>query len=137
MHTQIECLCGEMKLTLEGDPLFSVYCHCRDCQRVHGGAYLPAALYRTSQTHITSGTPLLWKLRTTLRATCPACGTRLFAEPAGLGVRSIPAHLLPPGIFKPAFHMQCQDALVPVRDELPHYRGYPAALGGSDDQMAW
>ena len=137
MDTAIECLCGKLKMTLVGDPLFCLYCHCRDCQSVHGGAYLPAAMYRTSQTRITSGSPLLWKLKTTVRATCSACGTRLFAEPPGIGVRSITACLLPPRMFKPAFHVQCQDALIPVQDDLPHYRGYPAVLGGSDDVMPW
>jgi hypothetical protein len=137
METKIQCLCGEVKLTLLGEPLFSVYCHCRDCQLVHGGAYLPAAMYPIGKTEITAGTPLRWKLRTTTRATCPKCGTRLFAEPPDFGIRSITAFLLPAESFKPQFHMQCQEAIAPIRDDLPHFKGYPAVFGGSDDQMPW
>jgi hypothetical protein len=33
--------------------------------------------------------------------------------------------------------MQCQDAVAPIRDGLPHYKEYPAMLGGSDEQMPW
>ncbi|WP_394834579.1 GFA family protein [Pendulispora rubella] len=114
-----------------------LYCHCDDCQRVHGGAYLPAAMYLTSQTSIVAGDPILWKLRTTERATCRSCGTRLFAEPPGFGVRSITASLLPEGVFRPAFHMQCQHAVRPIQDDLPHFKQFPAIFGGSDEKMLW
>lgn len=137
METTIQCLCGQVKIALQGEPLFCVYCHCRDCQVVHGGAYVPAAIYQTSNTRITAGSPVPWRLRTTIRGTCSACGTLLFAEPPGLGIRSVAAHLLPTGVFKAAFHMQCQDAIAPIGDDLPHYREYPAVMGGSDDQMPW
>jgi hypothetical protein len=137
METTIECLCGAVKMKLTGEPIACVYCHCDDCQLVHGAAYLPAAMYRTAQTSLIAGDPILWKLKTTARATCRACGTRVFAEPPGLGVRSITACLLPKGAFQPAFHMQCQHALLPVRDALPHYKDYPAIFGGSDELMPW
>lgn len=45
--------------------------------------------------------------------------------------------LLPKGLFKPAFHIQCQHALLPVRDDLPHYKGFPPLFGGSDEQVPW
>jgi hypothetical protein len=51
-----------------------------------------------------------------------------------MGVRSVIATLLPRGTFQPAFHMQCQHALLPVRDALPHDKGYPAMFGGTDEQ---
>ena len=135
--TTIQCHCGAVKMELAGDPVVCLYCHCDDCQAAHGGAYLPAAMYRTAQTRVVAGEPILWKRKTTARATCPACGTRIFAEPAGLGVRSITANLLPKGVFQPAFHVQCQHALLPVKDELPHFKDYPAMLGGSDDRVSW
>jgi hypothetical protein len=137
MDIAIECLCRDVQMKLTGEPLAHVYCHCDDCQRVHGGAYLPAAMYRTEQTSVLAGDPHLWKLKTTVRATCRGCGTRIFAEPPGLGIRSITAYLLPPGLFHPVFHMQCQHALLPIRDSLPHYKHYPALFGGTDEQMPW
>jgi hypothetical protein len=47
------------------------------------------------------------------------------------------ANLLPEGTFKPTFHIQCQHALRPVRDDLPHYKGYPAPFGGTDETVNW
>ncbi|MFP2924991.1 GFA family protein [Pyxidicoccus sp. 3LG] len=137
MTTTIQCLCGAVKLELTGAPVAQLFCHCDDCQRVHGAAYLPAVMYRVQQTRVVTGQPGIWRLKTTTRATCRECGTRLFAEPQGLGIRSITAMLLPKGMFQPTFHMQCQHALMPVRDDLPHYKGYPAMFGGSDEQMPW
>ena len=131
------CACGAIELELTGEPLVCLYCHCSDCQAVHGGAYVPAALYRFEQTRLVTGRPLLWVRKHTARATCRDCGTRVWAEPPGEWLRSVPGGLLPAGVFVPAFHMQCQDAVAPVADGLPHYRGFPALLGGSDELMPW
>ncbi len=40
-------------------------------------------------------------------------------------------------MYKPAFHIQSQDAMIPVKDNLPHFKGFPAAFGGSDDKVDW
>jgi hypothetical protein len=137
MPITIQCHCGDVKIELTGDPLACVYCHCDDCQTVHGAAYLPAAMYWARQTRIVTGEPLRWKLKRTTRATCRQCGTRLFAEPADMSIRTITAYLLPAGIFRPTFHIQCQHALLPVADDLPHFKGFPAIFGGSDECVSW
>lgn len=36
------CLCGAIRYSFEGDPLFAGNCHCSDCQKWHGAAYFPA-----------------------------------------------------------------------------------------------
>src|SRR5436305_13885209 len=48
------CLCGAVRYESEGEPVFSLQCHCRDCQRSSGTAYIaairvPAAGFRTTQ----------------------------------------------------------------------------------------
>lgn len=133
----ISCLCGAVTIELRSAPLVQLYCHCDDCQAVHGAAYVPAAIYARDATRLLTGDPLLWKRKTTVRATCRGCGTRIYAEPAGAPIRSVPAYLLPAGTFQPEFHMQCRFALLPVEDDLPHYAGEPAKLGGSDELVAW
>lgn len=133
----VQCLCGAVRMQIAGEPLACLYCHCDDCQAVHGGAYVAAAMYRTAQTRIVAGEPSVWKRSSTARATCRECGTRVFAEPPGLGVRSVPAALLPDGVFQPTFHMQCRHALLPVKDDLPHYAGFPAIFGGTDERVGW
>ena len=42
----IECRCGSVAVELSGAPVAQFYCHCADCQAVHGAAFVPVALYR-------------------------------------------------------------------------------------------
>lgn len=133
----IRCNCGAIAIGLTGDPVAQFYCHCDDCQLVHGAAYVPVAMYRRADVTVVAGAPVLWRHRVTTRATCPTCGTRVFAEPPGMGVRGVTAALLPAGAFRPTFHVQCQYARLPVVDALPHYRSFPAMFGGSDETVGW
>jgi hypothetical protein len=135
--TTIQCNCGAIRVELTGPPVAQGYCHCEDCQAAHGAAYVPFAMYRIPAAQIVAGEPTWWKRKVTPRATCRECGTRLFTEPPGLGVRGVMALLLPEGMFKPTLHMQCQHALLPVKDELPHFSGFPAEFGGSDERVPW
>jgi hypothetical protein len=133
----VQCNCGDVKLEISGDPVAMFYCHCDDCQKVHGAAYVPIAMFPAGAVKIVAGDPNTWALKSTPRFTCKKCGTRLFNEASAFGLRGLIGHLLPKGTFKPAFHVQCQYALAPIRDELPHFKGYPKAFGGSDDTVAW
>ena len=54
-----------------------------------------------------------------------------------MGLRSANGFRLPAGCFQPQFHIQCQHAVLPVRDTLPHYRAFTAAFGGSDECVTW
>lgn len=60
----------------------------------------------------------------------------MLAEPNQL-LRGVTATLLPAILFKPTFHINCESALVPVRDQLPHYTTVPAAMGGADTFVDW
>jgi hypothetical protein len=126
-----------MKIELAADPVAHFYCHCDDCQRVHSAAYVPIAMYPEAAVKVIEGEHTSWKLKQTPRITCSQCGTRMFAMPPGIGLRGVVAYFLPKGTFKPMFHVQCQHALLPVKDGLPHFKGLPAAFGGSDEQVAW
>ena len=137
MTTTIECRCGKVHVELRGEPIAQFYCHCDDCQAVHGAAYIPVAMYPADAVKVTRGDPSAWKLRTTPRTTCTDCGTRMFAEVPGFGVRGVSAYLLPKGQFKAAFHIQCQFAVLPIKDDLTHFKSFPAKFGGSDELVDW
>jgi len=135
--TEIECRCGAVKLEIAGEPVVQFYCHCDDCQAVHGAAYVPESVYPAEAVRVVRGEPLTWRLKRNPRFTCGACGTRLFIEVAALGVRGVNGYLLPSGAFQPTFHMQCQHAVHPVKDDLPHYKARPPRFGGSDERVDW
>jgi hypothetical protein len=72
------------------------------------------------------GTPTPMVVKETERMCCGDCGSYLFSELARVGMRSVNAYLLPRGEFNPQFHVQCQHAVLPVVDHLPHYKTSPA-----------
>jgi hypothetical protein len=134
---ETQCRCGAVGLRISGEPVVQLYCHCDDCQAAHGAAYVPAAIYPEQAVEVVRGTPEPMAVKTTPRLRCADCGAYLYAEIAGVGMRSVSGYLLPKGAFKPQFHVQCAHAVLPVVDDLPHYRGFPAAFGGADELVAW
>ena len=134
---ETQCRCGAIGLKIAGDPVVQLYCHCDDCQAAHGAAYIPAAIFPRQAVEVLRGDPTPMVVKATQRMRCVDCGTFLFAELAGVGMRSVSPYLLPEGAFKPQFHVQCAHAMLPVVDNLPHYRGFPAAFGGAEEFVAW
>ncbi|PPD43122.1 MAG: aldehyde-activating protein [Methylobacter sp.] len=136
MTTTVYCLCGTVEVQLEGNPMAQFFCHCDDCQKVHGKAY-SSSLYPAPAVSITRGETEVFTLKSTPRTKCKQCGAYLFAEVPSYGVRGVNGELLPEGMFKPEFHVQCRYAVAPIRDNLPHYKGNPARFYGSDELMQW
>lgn len=134
---EIKCLCGSVALKLTGDPVVQAYCHCDDCQAAHGAAYVATAAYPSQSVEIVKGELVPLVVKAAPRMRCQNCGTFLFTEVEAAGLRSVNAALLPKGQFKPQFHLQCQHAVLPVMDDLPHFKGFPAAFGGSDELVSW
>jgi hypothetical protein len=137
MVTHVQCRCGAVELELSAEPAVQFYCHCDDCQVVHGAAYVPESVYPANAVKVVRGAPNSWRLKRNPRVTCATCGTRLFIDVLALGLRGVNGTLLPPGAFTPTFHMQCKFAVRPVLDDLPHYRGRPARFGGDDEIVKW
>lgn len=82
------CACGAVRYRLTAKPMFVHCCHCKDCQRQTGTAFVLNALIETSQVAATgdvapsemptdSGRP-----HRVFR--CPACGTAMWSEYGGL-----------------------------------------------------
>lgn len=48
-HQSGRCLCGQVSYTLDGPPLATAVCHCRNCQRQSGSAFSVNLMVRESQ----------------------------------------------------------------------------------------
>jgi hypothetical protein len=136
MITTVQCSCGAVEMQVSGKTLLQYVCHCDDCQAVHGKAF-SCSLYPAPAVSVVRGETDVFTLRTSPRTRCKQCGTFLFAEVPGHGVRGLNADLLPQGMFDPQFHIQCRYAGAPIQDDRPHYQGTPARFGGSDELMQW
>ena len=51
------CSCGEVRYRLAGAPMFVHCCHCKDCQRQTGSAFVLNALYEADRVEVLSGAP--------------------------------------------------------------------------------
>jgi hypothetical protein len=78
------CLCGRVRFRLEGEPLASMACHCRDCQYLSGGAEANVVAYSRASFTLLSGDEKIYRSpadsgTVVWRSFCPECGTPLFA----------------------------------------------------------
>lgn len=137
MTFHIQCLCGDVKLEVSGEPMVHAYCHCDNCQTAQSAPYVKVAIYPVDAVKVVKGKPISWNVVDNPRYKCPRCGTVLFQQPPNFPVKGVNAYLLPEGMFQPAFHQQCQYSVIPVKDNLPHFKGYPASMGGVDDLVGW
>lgn len=79
------CLCGAIRYKVEGEPLMSGACYCRDCQYVAGGAEAVGAGYPAEALTVTKGETRQFVIKSdsgadVTRHFCPTCGVHLFAH---------------------------------------------------------
>jgi hypothetical protein len=90
------CLCGAVRYESAGDPEFSLQCHCRDCQRSSGTAYIAAMRVPAAGFRITQGAPKRYVSTSDAgneiaRVFCGDCGSPLYVQvstrPGIVGIR--------------------------------------------------
>lgn len=79
------CACGAVRYRLTSGPMFTHCCHCSDCQRQVGSAFVINALIETDRIEVLSGELAPTRLPTDsgrphLAYSCPACGTTLWSD---------------------------------------------------------
>jgi hypothetical protein len=78
------CLCGRVRYTVTGEPVFSGLCHCRNCQRYTGSSFEAVIAFPAPSVSVQgelktyndtgdSGQPVR-------RNFCPNCGSGVIAE---------------------------------------------------------
>ena len=90
------CLCGEIIYSVDSEPLFSGNCHCKDCQRSSGSAYVPALVFLEKDVSIGGQAKYFESASDSgsihTRGFCSNCGSQLFAKfsamPGLLGIKA-------------------------------------------------
>lgn len=119
------CLCGTVRYEAGGVPYNVTHCHCTDCRRSSGAAFVTWASFRTSKFHLTQGElrTLLWAGR--LRSFCGACGTPLtfMTTPQAEEIDVTVCSFDQPEKVAPKDHTWTEDRLPWIRlaDGLPEY----------------
>ena len=90
------CLCGAVRYECMAEPVFSLNCHCLDCQRASGSAYLPVLMVPAVALTVVGEVREYAKKGdrgfVARRSFCPVCGSQLFgrsdAMPDWIGLRA-------------------------------------------------
>ncbi|MBV8648679.1 GFA family protein [Paludibacterium sp.] len=91
-----QCLCGGIHYSVDVDPVFAGNCHCKDCQRTSGSAFVPAMVFPEKDVVISGEAKYFASTadsgNTHSRGFCPHCGSQLFAKfshlPGLLGIKA-------------------------------------------------
>ncbi len=125
------CGCGAIRYEITAEPLFALFCHCRDCQRETGGACASVMGVAASAFAVTRGAARTSSViggsgKEVLRAFCGDCGSPLYGLPAArpdlVTVRA--GSLDDPSVFRPTRHIftvqaQPWDHMDPSLPKLP------------------
>ena len=82
------CFCGAVRYRLNSRPMFVHCCHCRDCQRQTGSAFVVNALIETDRITLLSGEPEPVSMATDSGRPhdiyrCPLCKAPLWSDYGG------------------------------------------------------
>ena len=126
------CACGAVRYRLTSDPLFTHCCHCVNCQRQTGSAFVINLLIETDRVEILAGDPQPvdvprddGTMQRIFR--CPTCQVAVFSEYGRPEVRFVRAGTLDrPSSVEPDVHIFTRSKLswVTLPDSAPAFDVY-------------
>ncbi|HEX7082453.1 MAG TPA: GFA family protein [Gammaproteobacteria bacterium] len=132
------CFCGDVEVTVTGDPVAMGYCHCESCRHWSAGPVNAFSLWKPEAVAVTRGADKLGSYSKTpqsIRKWCKTCGGHVLTEHPTLGVTDVYAAVLPDLEFKPALHVFYRETVLPMKDGLTKMKDLPAEFGGSGETM--
>jgi len=146
-----KCFCEAVKFEICEDPLDASYCHCRDCQRLHGAPYQWAAIFHKDAVHFTKGAEkdLIFynphDKATEYKLPCKISCARCHAPIADEGRKMmlmLPSHIefemnLLPGPFRATHHMFYGSRVEDVNDDLPKFLGKKRECPYDGEEKGW
>jgi len=126
------CACGAVRYRLVSEPMFVHCCHCRDCQRQTGSAFVLNALIETDRISVLSGNPEAVAVPTDSGHPhdihrCPDCRIALWSDYGRRPIRFVRVSTLDEAAaFKPDAHIFTRSKLPWVRlpEDAPAFEVY-------------
>ena len=130
-----QCLCGQVRYRVSGEPVVSRICWCRDCQRFSSNgtanAIFPAAAIEISG-DVSDHVAIADSGNQVRRRFCARCGSHLFAESSGrVGFTVLRLGTLDdPSSVTPSVNIWCGSAprWACIDGSLTRFEGAPPAL---------
>ena len=126
------CACGAVRYRLRSDPLFIHCCHCLNCQRQTGSAFVINLMIEAGRVEIVAGAPQPVEVprdggRTQRIFRCPTCQVAVFSEYGRPEVRYVRAGTLDsPSEVRPDVHIFTRSKVswVTIPESVPAYEVY-------------
>ena len=120
------CLCKAVRFSYDGEPNWTVHCHCESCRRATSSPMTTWISVPLSNFRFTAGAPTYFNSSAKARrGFCSDCGTPLTYENAALPdeVHIYAASLTDPSAVKPSRHVFTDEQLpwFETADHLPRY----------------
>jgi hypothetical protein len=133
------CFCGEVQLTVTGEPVAAGYCHCASCRSWAAAPVNAFSLWQPDAVQITRGASnigVYHKTEKSYRKFCKTCGGHLFTEHPAWGLVDVYAATIPAYRHAPALHVNYAETRLRMKDGLPKMKDMPAEMGGSGVTLA-
>ena len=133
-----KCFCGAVEIRVTGEPAAMGYCHCGSCRSWSAGPVNAFSLWQPTAVEVTKGKDNLGvynKTPISFRKWCKTCGGHVLTEHPTMGLVDVYAATIPEFPFKPALHVNYQEAVLRVRDGLPKLKDFPSEMGGSGQTL--
>ena len=133
------CSCGAVRYRLTSEPLFTHCCHCLNCQRQTGSAFVVNVLIEADRLELLAGDPQPVDVPRDDGSSqrifrCPACQVAVFSEYGSPRVRFLRAGTLDdPAQVEPDVHIYTRSKVPWIRlpDSAPAFEAY------YDTQALW
>jgi len=145
-----KCWCGAVVFEFAGDPIDAKYCHCHQCQQLHGAPFQWAVLYHKTSVRLVKGSENIQFYSTTRKESvhdvpckiaCSICRAPLADEGRAM-VMAYPSsfifhekdehnesarHGRVPDTFRPKAHIFYKERLMEILDGVPKWSGHKNA----------
>jgi hypothetical protein len=126
------CACGEVRYRLASDPLFTHCCHCLNCQRQTGSAFVINLLIEADRVELLAGVPRPVEVPRDDGSTqrifrCPTCQVAVYSQYGRPGVRFVRGGTLDrPADVEPDVHIFTRTKLpwVTIPPSTPAFEVY-------------
>ena len=125
------CSCGAVRYRLTSDPLFVHCCHCLNCQRQTGSAFVINLLIEADRVDVLAGEPQRVDVprgtKTQKIWRCPDCQVALFSQYTSARLRFVRGGTLDdPASVEPDVHIYTRSKLpwVALPESTPAFRTY-------------
>jgi hypothetical protein len=132
------CFCGQVEVTVEGDPVGAGYCHCSSCRSWSGAPVNAFTLWKPEAVKVSRGQENVTAFHKSARSSrkwCRLCGGHLFVEHPQWNLIDVYAATIPTFPFKAGVHVNYAESVLPMKDGLPKMKDFPPELGGTGSMI--